>query len=190
MVMRRLNLLRQLLYVDAIGSILDLKPHTRYMSAVLNIEFSRRRWCETLHTSRRDFLRLCGYPLSRHNANRFEDFLIEGVEAGLFNVTTTHTGTIFTLEELTKAHLSRATALALERHKSPNGVPTIPPPILPRTLPKDSIKEQANAPISRGNKGNERNKYKGGDSDEKPRDVGHGDPSVNSLSRELAELGL
>lgn len=197
--MRRLNLLRQLLLSNSISTILELKPSTRLMSAVLIIEFSRRRWAETIHTSRREFLQLCGYsPSSRYAATLFGDFLIEGSDAGFFTAVTRSSGTAFTLKELGIEALRSATARALERY-SVTDVDDLPGNILaslPRSMPTEGISARSGAVQRRGNErnepdqGNQCNAGNGNISPEKTFDVGHSDHALDSLSRELAELGL
>lgn len=196
--MRRLNLLRQLLLSNSISNILELKPSTRLMSAVLIIEFSRRRWVETIHTSRREFLQLCGYsPSSRYAATLFDTFLTEGTDAGFFNVATRSSGTAFTLRELGIEALRSATAKALERY-GVTAVDDLPGYLLasmPRSLPSEGISARRDGIQRRGNERNEPDQGKcnaenGNISPEKTFNVGHSDHALDSLSRELAELGL
>lgn len=183
--MRRLNLLRQLLYTASISDVLKLSPSTRHLAATLNIENSRRRWPELLPMPSRELLRLAGYKQSRYSKQLIERFNTEGREAGLFSLSVGEP-TVYRITDLTKRHLTAAIAKAAAK--------------LADSLPTPLACSLADAPNASCNGGdleprNERN-------DSNDSNDGHGQsngrcktgvPSTaeaERLLRDLSELGL
>lgn len=107
--MRRLNLLKQILYSATIGGLKDLSASTRHLLTTVNMINSRHGWPDALELSNRDLMAAAGYKVSRYSQQIVKRFQEEAAAAGLVTCAVGANGTtVYFIEELTKADVEAA----------------------------------------------------------------------------------
>lgn len=191
--MRRLNLLRQLLFGDTIGALDEWAPSTRHIFAVLNMINSRRGWQDVLVISNRDLLSAAGYKQSRYANGLIKTFQTEATESGAIEIDISSGVTTYLIKSLSQADISAAK----DRH-APKRAAKIPPKLAASLAKEREAERQINVGGSSniGKAGNNRNGGRTG----KVIDLesggggsnggGDGDGTADDIIRQLADLGL
>lgn len=191
--MRRLNLLRQLLFGDTIGSLDEWSPSTRHLFATLNMINSRRGWQDVLVCSNRDLLSAAGYKQSRYANGILKRFQEDIVASGVAEIDISANVTTYLIRALSQADI-----VAAKERRAPKQAAKIPPKLAASLAAEREKARQLNAD-SDSNIRNARNDRNGGRK-EKVVDIndsgggsnGSGGDSggADELIRELANLGL
>ena len=190
--MRRLNLLRQLLYTATIGAIDGWAPSTRLLAATLNQINSRRGWPDVLPISNRDLLTAAGYKQSRYSQSIIGRFREETAASGVIDSDIADGITVYLIHELTAENLRAA-----KKRAAPPQPSTVPPSLaaklaanLADSLTKNCAAGANGAPGGSGNDRNDRNALKGKVKKNGKSPTEDEAAAADQLVRELEEIGL
>lgn len=189
--MRRLNLLRQLLYSETICDICGCSPSTRLLTFTLNTLNSRRHWQDVLVVSNRELLAAAGYQQSRYSRDIIKRFHEEGTAAGLFTVETARV-TVYRLTELTRAHIEYVMGISSPLCAA-TSAPLSAAPSTALSAPHSAankVIELRNNGVSGEGNNNGSNTENTSKSGSEGRRVSEDRTDSDEIVRELSELGL